>query len=98
MDEHGGGDMTPLKHTLLTTAVVSGGFTIAYFVDNLEMGTVGFHGCARSSGLTARSAVLCGSYRVDDYFIHSSWTHVLEGKCHQHYSERFPLANTVHDS
>lgn len=98
VDEHGGGDMTPLKHTLLTTAVVSGGFTIAYFVDNLEMGTVGFHGCARSSGLTARSAVLCGSYRVDDYFIHSSWTHVLEGKCHQLYSERFPLANTVHDS
>ena len=37
-DEHGSGDMTPLKHTLLTTAVVAGGFTIAYFVDNLEMG------------------------------------------------------------
>ncbi|KAI0251815.1 vacuolar amino acid transporter 5 [Lactifluus subvellereus] len=36
-DEHGAGDMTPLKHTLLTTAVVAGGFTIAYFVDNLEI-------------------------------------------------------------
>jgi hypothetical protein len=30
--------MTQLKHTLLTFAVVGGGFTIAYFVDNLEMG------------------------------------------------------------
>jgi len=37
-DEHGTGEMTQLKHTLLTFAVVGGGFTIAYFVDNLEMG------------------------------------------------------------
>jgi hypothetical protein len=37
-DEHVAGELTPLKHTLLTAAVVGGGFTIAYFVDNLEMG------------------------------------------------------------
>lgn len=37
-DEHVTGEMTPLKHNLLTFAVVGGGFTIAYFVDNLEMG------------------------------------------------------------
>jgi hypothetical protein len=37
-DEHGPSDMTPLKHTVLTTAVVTGGFSIAYFVDNLELG------------------------------------------------------------
>jgi Transmembrane amino acid transporter protein len=37
-DEHGTGEMTQLKHTLLTFAVVGGGFTIAYFVDNLERG------------------------------------------------------------
>jgi Transmembrane amino acid transporter protein len=37
-DEHGAGDMTQLKHAGLTTAVVMGGFMIAYFVDNLEMG------------------------------------------------------------
>jgi amino acid permease len=37
-DEHGTGDMTPLKHTLLTAVVVTGGFMVAYFVDNLEMG------------------------------------------------------------
>jgi hypothetical protein len=41
-DEHDAGEMKPLKHTLLTTAVVGAGFTIAYFVDNLEMGTVFF--------------------------------------------------------
>lgn len=37
-DEHGTGEMTQLKHTLLTFAVVGCGFTIAYFVDNLEIG------------------------------------------------------------
>ena len=37
-DEHMSGEMTPLKYTLLTSAVVAGGFSIAYFVDNLEMG------------------------------------------------------------
>jgi len=37
-DEHGTGEMTSLKHTVLTFAVVTGGFMIAFFVDNLEMG------------------------------------------------------------
>src|SRR5712672_223134 len=41
-DEHAPGEMPPLKHTLLTTAVVVGGFSIAYFIDNLEMG-MSFH-------------------------------------------------------
>ena len=31
--------MSPLKHTLLTIAIVASGFTIAYFVDDLQMGT-----------------------------------------------------------
>ena len=38
-DEHGGSpDMGPLKHTLLTVAIIASGFTIAYFVDDLQMG------------------------------------------------------------
>lgn len=38
-DEHGGStDMSPLKHTLLTAAIIASGFTIAYFVDDLQMG------------------------------------------------------------
>ena len=31
-------DMTPLKHAVLTTGIISGGFLIAYFVDDLKMG------------------------------------------------------------
>ena len=38
-DEHGGSlDMSPLKHTLLTIAIIASGFSIAYFVDDLQMG------------------------------------------------------------
>lgn len=39
-DEHGGSpDMSPLKHAILTIAIIASGFTIAFFVDDLQMGT-----------------------------------------------------------
>ncbi|KAH9975741.1 transmembrane amino acid transporter protein-domain-containing protein [Lactifluus volemus] len=57
-DEHGAGDMTPLKHAGLTTAVVMGGFMIAYFVDNLEM-VLSFVG---STGSTTISFILPGLF------------------------------------
>ncbi|KAH9992972.1 transmembrane amino acid transporter protein-domain-containing protein [Russula compacta] len=57
-DGHGTGEMTPLKHTLLTFAVVSGGFTIAYFVDNLEM-VLSFVG---ATGSTTISFILPGLF------------------------------------
>ena len=41
-EHHESHDMTPLKHTLLTVAIVASGFTIAYFVDDLKMGTCFF--------------------------------------------------------
>lgn len=37
-DDHAAGEMSPLKHTLLTTAIVVSGFTIAYFVNDLQLG------------------------------------------------------------
>ncbi|KAN0137005.1 Transmembrane amino acid transporter domain containing protein [Lactarius tabidus] len=57
-DEHGSGEMTPLKHTVLTTAVVAGGFSIAYFVDNLEM-VLSFVG---ATGSTTISFILPGLF------------------------------------
>ena len=36
--EHGAGDMSTLKHVVLTVAITVTGFTIAYFVDDLQMG------------------------------------------------------------
>ncbi|KAI0306057.1 vacuolar amino acid transporter 5 [Multifurca ochricompacta] len=57
-DEHGAGDMTPLKHTVLTAAVVAGTFSIAYFVDNLEM-VLSFVG---ATGSTTISFILPGLF------------------------------------
>ncbi|KAI0299311.1 vacuolar amino acid transporter 5 [Russula brevipes] len=57
-DEHEAGEMSPLKHTVLTTAVVFGGFSIAYFVDNLEM-VLSFVG---STGSTTISFILPGLF------------------------------------
>jgi hypothetical protein len=80
-DEHGSGEMTPLKHTVLTSAVVAGGFSVAYFVDNLEMGArVFLRDLASLSGLTMCSAVVCRGHRVDDYLVHPPWTVLLESK------------------
>lgn len=38
VDEHGAGDMSTLKHAVLTVAIVVSGFAIAYFVNDLQMG------------------------------------------------------------
>ncbi|CAL1714589.1 unnamed protein product [Somion occarium] len=58
-DEHGGShDMSKLKHTLLTLAIVASGFTIAYFVDNLQM-VLSFVG---STGSTTISFILPGLF------------------------------------
>lgn len=41
---HGGGaDMTPLKHSLLTSSIVAFGFLIAYVVDDLRLGELARH-------------------------------------------------------
>ncbi|KAI0766633.1 transmembrane amino acid transporter protein-domain-containing protein [Trametes elegans] len=58
-DEHGGShDMSPLKHTLLTLAIVASGFAIAYFVDDLQM-VLSFVG---STGSTTISFILPGLF------------------------------------
>jgi len=58
-DGHGGSpDMSPLKHLLLTVVIVASGFTIAYFVDDLQM-VLSFVG---STGSTTISFILPGFF------------------------------------
>jgi len=58
-DEHGGSpDMSPLKHALLTIAIVVSGFTIAFFVDDLQL-VLSFVG---STGSTTISFILPGLF------------------------------------
>lgn len=55
-DEHGKGDMTALKHTVLTSLIISCGFLIAYFVDDLQLGIL--HNIMASRALTIYAVVL----------------------------------------
>ncbi|KAI0046216.1 hypothetical protein FA95DRAFT_1520510 [Auriscalpium vulgare] len=58
-DEHGvHAEMSPLKHTVLTTAIIASGFTIAYFVDDLQM-VLSFVG---ATGSTTISFILPGLF------------------------------------
>ncbi|KAJ7158940.1 transmembrane amino acid transporter protein-domain-containing protein [Mycena filopes] len=57
-DDHAGAEMSPLKHTLLTTAIVVTGFTIAYFVNDLQL-VLSFVG---STGSTTISFILPGLF------------------------------------
>ncbi|KAI0717978.1 vacuolar amino acid transporter 5 [Cerioporus squamosus] len=57
-EHHASHDMTPLKHTLLTIAIVASGFSIAYFVDDLKM-VLSFVG---STGSTTISFILPGLF------------------------------------
>ncbi|KAF9778304.1 transmembrane amino acid transporter protein-domain-containing protein [Thelephora terrestris] len=58
VDDHGTGEMSIFKHSTLTVAIVLSGFTIAYFVDNLQM-VLSFVG---STGSTTVSFILPGLF------------------------------------
>ncbi|KAG7094069.1 hypothetical protein E1B28_007689 [Marasmius oreades] len=56
--DHASHGISPLKHTLITLAIVASGFTIAYFVDDLQM-VLSFVG---STGSTTISFILPGLF------------------------------------
>ncbi|KAJ3976437.1 transmembrane amino acid transporter protein-domain-containing protein [Lentinula raphanica] len=58
VDDHGSGDMTNMKHTLLTLAIIASTFTIAYLVDDLKI-VLSFVG---STGSTTISFILPGLF------------------------------------
>ncbi|KAJ7763627.1 transmembrane amino acid transporter protein-domain-containing protein [Mycena maculata] len=57
-DDHAAGEMSTLKHVLLTTAIVVSGFSIAFFVNDLQL-VLSFVG---STGSTTISFILPGLF------------------------------------
>ncbi|KAJ4469594.1 transmembrane amino acid transporter protein-domain-containing protein [Lentinula aciculospora] len=57
-DDHGSGDMSHTKHTILTLAIIAATFTIAYLVDDLKI-VLSFVG---STGSTTISFILPGLF------------------------------------
>lgn len=76
IDEHH--EMSTFKHAVLTTAIITCGFTIAYFVDDLQMGKY----CHSLTGfvLTPSSPSVCWIYRFNNYFVYPPRSDVLEGE------------------
>lgn len=91
-DEHGHGphaEMSKFKYTALTSAIIIGGFTIAYLVDDLQIGQ---HE-VESSILCSETDCVCSSgvcwgYWLDDDFLYFTGFVLLEGNflflhCHE---------------
>ncbi|TDL23915.1 hypothetical protein BD410DRAFT_786588 [Rickenella mellea] len=57
-EDHAAHDISPMKHTILTAGIIAGGFTIAYFVDDLRL-VLSFVG---STGSTTISFILPGLF------------------------------------
>jgi hypothetical protein len=82
-DEDNSSEMAPLKHTILTTGIVSAGFGIAYFVNDLQIGKYCQTYSLRSA-LTIFHRDKCSSFLrwihgVHDGLLYPSWIVLLEG-------------------
>lgn len=78
VDDHGTGEMSTFKHVSLTVAIVLGGFSIAYFVDNLQMGEPSHRAANLTKTQLRDSAFLRRLHRVDDSFVYPTWPVLLE--------------------
>lgn len=58
VDDHAGKELSTLKHTLITAAIIASGFTIAYMIDDLRL-VLSFVG---STGSTTISFILPGLF------------------------------------
>ena len=78
VDDHRAGEMSTFKHATLTVAIVLSGFSIAYFVDNLQMGEPS-HGAVNLMRIQpCDSPFLRRLHRVDDSFVYPTWPVLLE--------------------
>lgn len=79
-DDHGHSEMSAMKHFLLTMVIVASGFAISYMVDDLQISVYLLLGIFFFGIDLGSSFVICGSNRVDDDIVHSSWPVFLEGR------------------
>lgn len=78
VDEHGAGEMSKFKHSVLTLAIIVSGFSIAYFVDNLQMGEPPNAAADLTRTQPHDSSFLRWLHRVDDGFVYPTRPLLLE--------------------
>lgn len=72
------GEMSKFKHIVLTVAIIVSGFTIAYFVDNLQMGEPPHAAVDLMRTESLYSSLLRRFYRIDDGLVYPTWPIFLE--------------------
>lgn len=78
VDEHEAGEMSTFKHAVLTVAIVMSGFSIAYFVDDLQMGESPRVAVVLTIIQPHDSSLFCRFHRVYDGFVHTPRPVLLE--------------------
>jgi hypothetical protein len=79
-DEHGHhGELSPVKRFLFTTGIVIGGFSLAYFVNDLQMGTLERAVIVSDQPNSLFSPLLCGRNWIDNNLLHPPRITLLEG-------------------
>ena len=83
VDEHNNSEISPLKHTILTTGIVGAGFGIAYFVNDLQIGkycqTYSLRSALTIFHHNKCSSVLRWVHGVHYGLFYPSWLVLLEG-------------------
>jgi hypothetical protein len=77
--DHGNSDMSPGRHTSLTTTIVASSFTIAYFVSDLKLGKW-LPYILLADAKISNSAVLRWVHRIHNYFFHPPRAILLAGE------------------
>lgn len=83
-DEHGHGphaEMSKFKHIALTSAIIIAGFSIAFIVDDLQIGQHEVESSVfYSETVCICSSGVCRGYWIDDDFFYFTGSVLLEGK------------------
>ena len=77
---HGHGEMTKFKHFVLTSAIIASGFTVAYLVDDLQLGKLRRFCLKIRSLKKCLSIVVCWCDWIDHHFFYSTRAFLLEGR------------------
>lgn len=80
-EDHGTGEMSSFKHATLTAGIVTSGFVIAYFVDDLQTGEFIYVSLVIPVTIPSRSTVVCWVNGVHNSVIHPARIILLEGLC-----------------
>lgn len=86
IDEHEGPELSTVKHTVLTVGLIASTFTIAYFVNDLQMGLFFSGSLAPTTEVGLVSSIIRRIHRLYHDIFYPTWSVLLEGRCLRFFS------------